>query len=389
MFRAVFAMTATQALVVAPLFAIAVAAPEIAAELGTTPSRIGLFTGSAFAVSVVSTVIGGNAAAHFGGLRVSQACLVFSALAMIFAILDGWWGLAVAALLLGLGLGPETPASSHLLSRIVPPHRRARLFSVRQTGNQIGGILASLLVPAVAVGYGWRASLALLAAGCALYAVVLEFTRRALRYVDVPARIFRPTAASSLRLVRHDKRLRRLALAAFSFCGMQACLNGFLVSYAVEDVGMTLVGAGLLLSAAQAGGLIGRLGWGFVADRLGAVVPVLLGLGVAMSAAAIATAGFASAWPPVALYAVSFVFGLTASGWNGIFLAEVARASPDGRVAEVTGGVQVIAYSGLVVAPLAVSAMVGFGGGYGGGFLFVAALTLAGTILLWRGARSP
>lgn len=389
MFQAVFAMTAMQALVVAPLFGVAVAAPEIAAELGTQPSRIGVFTGIAFATSVVSTVIGGNAAAYFGGFRVSQACLVFSALAMAFAVVDGWWSLAVAALLLGLSLGPETPASSHLLSRIVPAHRRARLFSIRQTGNQIGGILASLVVPAVAIAAGWRASLALLAVACAIYAVVLEIPRRALRHIDVPARIARPTVANSLRLVLHNAALRRLAITAFSFCGMQACLNGFLVSYMVERLSMELVAAGILLSVAQIGGLIGRLGWGFVADRIGAAVPVLLGLGVAMSVAAVATASFTSTWPLALLYAVSFVFGLTASGWNGIFLAEVARAAPDARVAEVTGGVQVIAYSGLVIAPLIFSALAETAAGYSGGFLFLSALTLTGTALLWRSTHSP
>lgn len=238
-------MTATQVLIIAAVFSVAVAAPEIAAELDTDPSRIGIFTGIVFAISVISTVAGGNATALLGGVRVSQVCLVFAGLAMLSAVLDEWWGLALAAVLLGLAMGPETPASSHLLSRAVPQAQQTWIFSVRQTGNQIGGIVASLLVPAVAAAYGWRASLGLLAAGCAIYAVLLEVERRALRAVDVPDPSERRTAiADSLRLVLHDRRLRRLALAAFTFCGMQVCHNGFFVSYEVTHLAMDLLAAG-------------------------------------------------------------------------------------------------------------------------------------------------
>jgi hypothetical protein len=101
-----------------------------------------------------------------------------------------------------------------------------------------------------------------------------------------------------------------------------------------------------------------------------------------MSAAAAASALSTAAWPATALYVVAFLFGLTASGWNGIFLAEIARIAPGGRVAVVTGGVQVIAYSGLVATPLAFSGVVAISGSYGAAYLATAGLSLAGTMLL-------
>jgi hypothetical protein len=38
-------------------------------------------------------------------------------------------------------------------------------------------------------------------------------------------------------------------------------------------------------------------------------------------------------------------------GWNGIFLAEVARLAPSDRVAEATGAVLVASYTGLLAGP--------------------------------------
>jgi hypothetical protein len=39
------------------------------------------------------------------------------------------------------------------------------------------------------------------------------------------------------------------------------------------------------------------------------------------------------------------------SGWNGVFLAEVARLAPC-RIPEVTGAVLMVSYAGLVLGPV-------------------------------------
>ena len=71
-----------------------------------------------------------------------------------------------------------------------------------------------------------------------------------------------------------------------------------------------------------------------------------------MAAAAVATV--ATEWTFPALVTLCFFFGLTASGWNGLFLAEVARLAPEGRVSEATGGVLITSFAGLVRRPAAV-----------------------------------
>ena len=56
------------------------------------------------------------------------------------------------------------------------------------------------------------------------------------------------------------------------------------------------------------------------------------------------------------------LFGLTASGWNGVFLAEVARLAPQDRIGETTGAVLTASYAGLLVTPVIISAIETFAG---------------------------
>ncbi len=81
-----------------------------------------------------------------------------------------------------------------------------------------------------------------------------------------------------------------------------------------------------------------------------------------MAAMAAAAAALPAETPVAPLAALAFLFGLTASGWNGVFLAEVARISPDGRVGEATGAVLTASYAGLVGGPLVIATLSAVGG---------------------------
>jgi hypothetical protein len=109
-----------------------------------------------------------------------------------------------------------------------------------------------------------------------------------------------------------------------------------------------------------------------------------LGFGMSACAFLIAMANPTWAWP--ILLIVAFFFGVTASGWNGVFLAEVARLAPEGRVAEATGAVLVPGFLGLVLGPLLVAgtaSVIGVGAAYA----ILGAITLAATLVLIAGRR--
>jgi hypothetical protein len=70
------------------------------------------------------------------------------------------------------------------------------------------------------------------------------------------------------------------------------------------------------------------------------------------------------------------LYGATAVGWNGVFLAEVARLAPDGRVAYLTGGTQFFTFAGVLIGPPLFGAIASATGTYGAGFVVTTALPL-------------
>jgi MFS family permease len=388
-FAAVFAaMFATQVLVAVAGLAAPVLAPIAAPEFGVAAYLVGLFVSLMYAAAATVGLLSGALIARWGPVRVSQLCLALSATGLALAAIGGVGGLVAAALLLGTAYGPTTPASSHLLPRVTPPSRLNLVFSLKQTSVPLGNALAGAVLPGAALAFGWR--VAVLGAGlaCLVTALLLQPLRRGLdtdtRPVSILAALRRPFAP--LLVVFATPPLRLLALTSFAYAGMQTSIGTFLVTYLVDQVALSPVSAGIVLSFAQAAGVGGRVLWGAAADRLGQPALLLGGIGLAMTVAALATGLFTPDWPYAAIVLTVVVFGGTAIAWNGVHLAQLARLAPTGRAAEVTGGTFFITFGGVTTVPLAFSLILGMTGSYTTAYAAVAALTLAsGLAFLTRG----
>ncbi len=375
---ALAAMTSLQALVALALFAPGVLAPK----LGIGEGAVSLFSTCVFVIGVTTSLAGGVLAARLGALAVAALCAVAVAAAMATAMQGSTAALVAAGILLGLAFGPETPASSALLARLSRPNQRPLIFSIRQTGNQIGAMLGSLTLPAIALVAPQAGFAVIVLLACLVCTVLLAMRRR----YDA-AEVRTPAVAMELlrswRLLRSSPGLSALALASMPYSAMQLALNAYFVILAVDRLGLAHVTAGVLLAVAQGGGLIGRLLWGMVATRYVAARSVIAGLGLAMTACAIAVAAASPDWPLALLGTTAFVFGLTASGWNGVFLAEVARLAPDGRIPEATGAVLTASYAGLLLGPLLIAG-VSQVASLAHGYALLATLSLLATVTLVR-----
>ena len=162
----IVATLAIQALASMAVFAPPVFAPVAAPELGIEAAWAGVSTSLIYLAAILSALASGGFIARLGPIRTSQVCLVFSAVGMV-AMASGFLPLvALGALLLGIGYGGLTPASSVVLNERTPPDWRALVFSIKQTGVPIGGALAGALVPPMMVSIGWRGAALAIGAGC-------------------------------------------------------------------------------------------------------------------------------------------------------------------------------------------------------------------------------
>ena len=369
-------MTALQMLTACAMFAPGVMAPRI----GIDPVTLGLYATAPCVVGFLITFVGGMLATRYGSFRVATVCAVAVFAAMGLAAWSGASAtLILAGVILGFAYGPETPASSTMLFRITPPAKRPLVFSLRQTGNQSGAIIGSLALPYLAAAdprYGYLAIM-----GLALLAIV-AFER--LRPAYDP--LVRGAASGvrlrdALKVLVGNAEMRKLAIASVPFSALQIALNTFLVTFAVGRLNLSLIAAGVLLATAQAGGLAGRLLFGLVATRFLPAWSTVIALGFAMSLSAAVMALASPSWSWPLLLGIAFAFGVTASGWNGVFLAEVARLAPEGRVGEATGAVLMFGFAGLVLGPLVmagVAAVASLSVAYG----LLGLSTLVGTLAL-------
>ena len=185
---------------------------------------------------------------------------------------------------------------------------------------------------------------------------------------------------AGLRLVWNLPSLRWLSNACFWFSLTQLCFVGFLVTLLVEDVGYSLVEAGILLSTAQVAGVVGRVAWGWVADRVGDGLGVLAVLGLLMALGSGLMMMLGPEWPPIAVQLIVLLFGASVVGWNGVYIAELARLSPEGKVGTVTGGSLSIIFAGVLIGPSLFAALYAVIGSYPATFVLLVLASLAGTL---------
>ncbi|MBP7065317.1 MFS transporter [Ferrovibrio sp.] len=383
------ATTGTQSFTTLCALGLSAVAPRAAASLDVGPALVGYQVAIVYTGAMLTSLIGGNIVRRFGPTRASQIALWVSALGCACSAFGTLWSLALGALIMGSGYGFTNPAASLLLSRVPAGGRMNLIFSIKQCGVPIGGMLAGLLLPPVTLAFDWRAAMllcALLASGLSL---MLQPVRRAWdgqRQTDAPifARPF-----DGLRLIWNHPILRWLALASLAYSAVQLSVTGFLVTYLVAEVNFTLLAAGSMLAIVQIAGACGRLAWGMLADRLRSGLLVLIINGAVAVLAALATAAIAPDWPWLAIAAAAGSFGFCAIGWNGVFIAVIARQVPVAQVGHATGGTLSITYAGVLLGPSVFAALHDKAGmSYGTAYALMAVATLIGIGLLIQGRRN-
>lgn len=386
---ALIALAATLTIQVYASFAAtatAVLAPEIARDFNVEARWIGVFVGIVYAGGMLASLASGGFIERYGPIRVSQGCIGLCAIgvaAVATAPVPVVALLALAAIVIGLGYGPITPASSQLLQRTASPSRMALTFSIKQTGVPAGAALSGALLPALTLAIGWRAAFAITALVGVGVAAASERARRSLDVERTPrgrfsfAGIFGPLA-----VLRQSRALRNLALVSLAYSATQVCLTSFLVVHLTETLQWTLVGAGFALTAATLAGVAGRIVWGYAADRLLKPRHALALIGLL---AGVCGAGMAMAtptWPATTIIALAALFGATAIGWNGVQLSEVARLAPPGTAGKVTGATGFVTFAGVVVGPPSFALLSMLTGSYRTGFAAFAALSAAAAVAL-------
>lgn len=382
---------AVQALVSMAVLTVPAMAPAMAQSLGVSPTLIGAYVAVVYIGAMLASLLGGPLVMRWGAIRVSQLGLVVCAAGLaLLAAAPGLASALVGAWLIGLGYGPITPASSHLLAKSTPPDRRSLVFSIKQAGVPLGGVMAGALVPGLLIVGGTDAALLAVAAGNLLCAVIAQPIRAELDADRQPGHSLGfANLAGPVRLVTSHAELAQLASFSFVFSVVQMCLAAYLVTYLHSALGYSLVAAGAMLSASQVGGVVGRILWGYIADRWLGSRRMLAVLAVLMALCCGATAALQAGTPVALVLVLMAVFGASGTGWNGVYLAEIARLAPPGQASAATGGALSVTFLGVVLGPVLFGTLSGMFDSYRAGYLVLALPTAVCAWQLVRGKAPP
>lgn len=374
--------TAVQALATFSVFALPTLAPKAAATFGMAPQTIGYQVSLIYLAAACLSGYGGLLVRRFGACATSLAALGLASLGLL-AIATGNLAMTIlGSIVIGLGYAVTNPAAAHLLLRFAPPGRRNLIFAIKQAGVPIGAMLGATMLPRLAEGIGWQGAVATSVVLFALLALPLALRRQRWDDDRDPATTLRAGPLAGVALIVRHPVLRSLAVVGFCYAAFQICLIAFAVTMLATEMGWSLVEAGVIAAVMQAAGVIGRISWSMVADRHGNGLAILVGLGVASAVFAIATSMMSIDWQAVAMMTVLAIFGACIIGWNGIYMAETARASGPRDVGVATGGVLIFNFAGVILGPATFGIVAKWTGSIASTFGLFALLPLVGAAAL-------
>jgi MFS family permease len=363
----------------------AVVAVQASADIGVKSTTIGIYSAVLYIVAMVAGLAAGGLLARFGVIRTCQGLLLSCGAGLVLAAIVPTWPMAlVAAVFIGLASGPLNPAGSRILARHSPEKWRPLVFSVKQTGTPIGGMLAGLLLPPLMALYDWRIAIALLA----LLPLITLFGLQAVRSDldddrDPSFPINLAGILDSLRVIVTSKPLSILVMAGFLYTFVQMAILTYIVIYLEEANGLPTAFAGAVFAIIHGSAIPARIFWGAIAGRVLSCWTLLGWIGVLMAFSTAAISFFTPDWPFWITAGVAILLGISTNGVLGLLLSEFARMAPANKVGEVAGGAQFFLFFGIVGGPPVFGGIVEFGGGYEPAFYLIAIMSfLAGAYLL-------
>ena len=377
--------TAVQTLTAFALVVPSVLAPVAATDLGLSAARVGVLASVFFCAAIVSGLLSSALSMRFGPIATLRFCVVLIAMALAvgagahIALVIGY------AILAGIAHGVVNPVSSLVLAQAVPARQRSFMFSIKQTGVPMGSAIAGLLLPQLLLLMTWRQAMI----SVALVSVFLLFALRPFyslfdsdRQARVPIRF--SGVRESFSEILANPRVLQLVLAATAYSFVQLAVTTFLIIYLHMELGYSLLAAGAVFSMMSIASVFGRVFWGWLADRTRKPRRVLAALGFLMGACCLAGGFFSAQWPFWAVTAIAIIWGASAVSWNGVFLAEIARLAPHGKVAGMTSGVQAVFFTGSLIGTPLFGAIADSVGGYGPCYMVLALLPILCGVLLLR-----
>ena len=254
----------------------------IGKELQLSNVQLSYVLGSSLAATAIGGVIFGILSDRYGRRSVLQwTILTYSVGTFLSGFSPNIEWLIVFRIVTGLGVGGEWATGQTYVGETFPPRVRGRYGAIMQTGAPFGIVLASIVGGFVEPIIGWKACFFV----SILPALLVVYIRRRLPESDVWVERKKLAAGESSGVQRQTTEavgkflllfskqfrllfLQSLVLAVFDMSAYWFTYS-WLPGYLHQQREFSLVKSAAWMLVTQAGGVLGYLTFGFVADKLG------------------------------------------------------------------------------------------------------------------------
>lgn len=374
----------------ASLWAVVLAMPGIEADFDIHRSSASLAYTMTMAGFAAGNVLFGRAVDRLGfSLTLALAAFVMSAGYASAALAPAPAFLFAAQFLMGLGSGAAfAPLIADISQWFL--RRRGMAVAIAASGNYLAGVFWPMVFAGVLADAGWRAVYGALAV--VMLVILLPLAALLRRRISFEAQASADAAMGAAgRSVPFPRSVLQwlLVLAGFGCCMAMSMPQVHMVAMSV-DLGYGAAAGAQILAVMLVGGIISRLTFGWVADRLGGVRTLLISSGLQCLALFL----YLPFDSYTALMGVSLVFGLAQGGIVPCYAIIVREYFPAREAGSRIGLVIMATIVGMAVGGFASGLVRDLAGSYEMAFLHgivwnLVNLSVMGFVLLSSRPRSP
>lgn len=331
--------------------------PFLRREFGITRTQAGLYSTFLFTTATIIALFSGSIVDRIGS-RTSLLFGVYSMgiLMLAHGIMPVYGLILMLALLTGLGFSIITPAVNKAVMMKVKPSRRAVSMGIMHSGSGVGGFVGATLLPVLAGFIGWRFSIMISGAvGVGLGLIISRTLSLENGAEDDDENGEDKSFKKQFLSIVKNKKLMLACSVGLSFGLAVGAIPAHYTLYLTLDLNYPEALAGLALGVVQIGGVFGRIFWGWVSDvplrgdrkngfLIIMIVIVILKLINAFGGELLA----GNLW---FLLIISFLLGLAALGWSGLFFTVVSERATPSQTGIASGMSLIFLRLGVVIGP--------------------------------------
>lgn len=333
--------------------------PFIREEFQITRAEAGLYFTCYFSIATIIAIFSGRIADSIGSKKGTViGAIAVGALFILHALAPYFFVILILAFITGLAFSIITPSLNKAVMEKVAGKNRATSMGIMHMGGGVGGFLGASLLPVLAENFGWRTGIIIsgfLAICIGLFIHRFYREKNNNQEQKKNAGYTRLTFTDSFKMLLQNRQLLIVCGLGLALGTSIGAVPAHYTMYVTQDLNTSRTMAGFCLGIIQIGGIVGRPGWGWVSDKFlhGNRIRGLMLVGLSLVVVTLFYAFYITRYNP-SLFLIglsSFILGIVALGWMGLFFTTVAELVSPRLTGIGTGFALIFTRSGAVISP--------------------------------------